>query len=295
MRDLHGSEKAIHRLSMEMLHGVSHGFGPSALYSWVGASHSNRHISCTHPAVWACGLPTWQWRGSCIPKAGSGIWRACLFGPGSWRWATLSIIRSARPGAHLSNNIFLTLALGVLMLNILVGSNPATQWGVRPRSAGEWTLRLFGVILVLAASLFSEGGILILPFLLITYLCRERMVLRNVLYFALSAVLFLLVFVPYPTAQETLQMLAFNSDFLFITVLPVLSHYDGTRGPNTKGSKYFFYVFYPLAPLGDWDSRLVVDLNLKIGTAVESIALSTAVRYDKEKKGGIRPCTGSTW
>ena len=41
-------------------------------------------------------------------------------------------------------------------------------------------------------------------------------------------------------------MLAFNSDFLFITVLPVLSHYDGTRGPNTKGSKYFFYVFYPL-------------------------------------------------
>ena len=124
--------------------------------------------------------------------------------------------------------------------------NPATQWGVRPRSAGEWTLRLFGVILVLAASLFSEGGILILPFLLITYLCRERMVLRNVLYFALSAVLFLLVFVPYPTAQETLQMLAFNSDFLFITVLPVLSHYDGTRGPNTKGSKYFFYVFYPL-------------------------------------------------
>ena len=152
----------------------------------------------------------------------------------------------ASRGLHLSNNIFLTLALGVLMLNILVGSNPATQWGVRPRSAGEWTLRLFGVILVLAASLFSEGGILILPFLLITYLCRERMVLRNVLYFALSAVLFLLVFVPYPTAQETLQMLAFNSDFLFITVLPVLSHYDGTRGPNTKGSKYFFYVFYPL-------------------------------------------------
>ena len=35
MRDLHGSEKAIHRLSMEMLHGVSHGFGPSALYSWL--------------------------------------------------------------------------------------------------------------------------------------------------------------------------------------------------------------------------------------------------------------------
>ena len=179
------------------------------------------------PDVWACGLPT-VWAG--IMALGNALYNTI----------------GASRGLHLSNNIFLTLALGVLMLNILVGSNPATQWGVRPRSAGEWTLRLFGVILVLAASLFSEGGILILPFLLITYLCRERMVLRNVLYFALSAVLFLLVFVPYPTAQETLQMLAFNSDFLFITVLPVLSHYDGTRGPNTKGSKYFFYVFYPL-------------------------------------------------
>ena len=90
-------------------------------------------------------------------------------------------------------------------------------------------------------------------------------------------------------------MLAFNSDFLFITVLPVLSHYDGTRGPNTKGSKYFFYVFYPLHLWVIGILALWLALNAKIGTAVESIALSTAVRYDKEKKGGIRPCTGSTW
>ena len=65
----------------------------------------------------------------------------------------------ASRGLHLSNNIFLTLALGVLMLNILVGSNPATQWGVRPRSAGEWTLRLFGVILVLAASRYPDSSL----------------------------------------------------------------------------------------------------------------------------------------
>lgn len=35
----------------------------------------------------------------------------------------------ASRGLHLSNNIFLTLALGVLMLNILVGSNPASPVG----------------------------------------------------------------------------------------------------------------------------------------------------------------------
>ena len=46
----------------------------------------------------------------------------------------------ASRGLHLSNNIFLTLALGVLMLNILVGSNPATQWGVRPRSCAMYSI-----------------------------------------------------------------------------------------------------------------------------------------------------------
>ena len=91
-------------------------------------------------------------------------------------------------------------------------------------------------------------------------------------------------------------MLAFNSRLsVYYGALPVLSHYDGTRGPNTKRKQVLFLCVLPSAPLGDWDSRLVVGLNLKIGTAVESIALSTAVRYDKEKKGGIRPCTGSTW
>lgn len=37
----------------------------------------------------------------------------------------------------------------------------------------------------------------------------------------------------------------YNSDWLFITVLPFISLYNGERGPVTKWSKYFFYVFYP--------------------------------------------------
>jgi len=44
---------------------------------------------------------------------------------------------------------------------------------------------------------------------------------------------------------ETLSMLAFNSDFLFILVLPILHLYNGQRGTTGKFGKYFFYVFYP--------------------------------------------------
>lgn len=149
---------------------------------------------------------------------------------------------------HLSihNNIFLTLALGVLLLNILVGDDPVTQWGRCMRSNREWVLRILGTLLVFAAGFFAEGGVLLLPFILITYLGRKRTRLRNIGYLLLSAALFLLLFRPYDTPEETLQMLAMNSEFLFLTVLPVLSLYDGTRGPNTSRCKYFFYLFYPL-------------------------------------------------
>ena len=63
---------------------------------------------------------------------------------------------------HLSihNNIFLTLALGVLLLNILVGDDPVTQWGRCMRSNREWVLRILGTLLVFAAGFFAEGGVL---------------------------------------------------------------------------------------------------------------------------------------
>lgn len=144
------------------------------------------------------------------------------------------------PRLHLSNNIFLTLALGVLMLCILAGTQA-------DKPAGHPALRILGVLVVLAVgAVFAEGGIVVLPFMLVTYLCRKRPALRNVLYLLGAIALFFLSYVPYPTVHETLLMLSYNSDFLFITVLPFIWLYDGTRGPNTPFCKYFFYVFYPL-------------------------------------------------
>lgn len=141
---------------------------------------------------------------------------------------------AADPALSIHNNIFFTLALGVLMLCVLAGSRPLP-------------LRICGVVfLVLFASIFAEGGIVVLPFMLITYLCRDRVLLRNLLYLALGALLFVMSFVPYPTLSETLTMLAINSEFMFPLVIPFLAMYDGTRGPKTAFSKYFFYVFYPL-------------------------------------------------
>ena len=132
-----------------------------------------------------------------------------------------------------SNNIFLTLALGATML-------AALQYISRK------PLKILAAVGILAVgSIVAEGGLTVLPFMLIAHLTYGKPRLRDVWCLALSAVLLLVSFAPYDTLAETLSMLAFNSDFLFILVLPILHLYNGQRGTTGKFGKYFFYVFYP--------------------------------------------------
>jgi hypothetical protein len=65
-------------------------------------------------------------------------------------------------------------------------------------------------------------------------------------YTILFALLFFTSYTQYSTINETIEMLMFNSDFLFILVVPLILLYNGERGMNNKFSKYLFYVFYPL-------------------------------------------------
>jgi len=49
----------------------------------------------------------------------------------------------------------------------------------------------------------------------------------------------------YDTWHQTLEMMLFNSDWLFVTVFPFMALYNGQRGKETSWSRYFFYIFYP--------------------------------------------------
>ena len=86
---------------------------------------------------------------------------------------------------------------------------------------------------------------MVLPFMLITYFTYNKPKIRNICYLILAAVLFALSYVPYNTLAETLSMLSYNSDFMFILVIPFLYLYNKEPGKHTKFGKYFFYVFYP--------------------------------------------------
>ena len=145
---------------------------------------------------------------------------AAIMAAGNWLLNGLL----AERGVHISNNIFLTLALGVSILALAF-----------PRYS-----------LTLEAKRIRWAGAGFLPFILITYCCRQRQGLRNLLYLGLALILFALSYSTYGSWQEPLTMLLYNSDWLFISVLPLLALYNGQRGKQSAFHRYFFYVFYPL-------------------------------------------------
>lgn len=136
-------------------------------------------------------------------------------------------------GIVVENNIFLTLAIGVLMLTVLT------------KIKNKILSYVCTAVLMAVGVLLAEGGMTILPFMLITYLTYGKNKYRNIGYLCLSIVLFLMSFVNYEDLLTTIEMLAVNSDFMFVFIIPFLYMYNGKRGNNSKFAKYFYYVFYP--------------------------------------------------
>lgn len=144
----------------------------------------------------------------------------------------------ADKGVMVHNNIFATLALGLMLLNVI-------EWAKQQTSPNN-IIGYIGAVVLVAASVFVEGGMVLIPFILITYAFRGAFKKQLIGYLVLCAFTFFLAFQPYPTFNETMTMLMYNSDFLFITVVPFIMMYNGQRGPNTPFNRYLFYVAYPL-------------------------------------------------
>lgn len=140
---------------------------------------------------------------------------------------------------HVSNNIFLTLAIGLTILNLLELIKNKTGYE-------KLALLVAAILLIPVSFVCAEGAMSLIPFILITYFFRGNNKKLMISYVILFIALFSLSYAPYDTIKETIDMLMFNSDFLFILVIPFMLLYNGERGLNNKFSKYVFYVFYPL-------------------------------------------------
>ena len=139
------------------------------------------------------------------------------------------------------NNIFATLAACILCLYCFSAITRTRKWGINA------LLCVSGGLVVLMGVFFLEWGYVLIPLALITYYCKKKTALRNVLYFALSVAAFFLVdYKPLPSVRETLLHLSRQCQFLFITFLPFVYLYNGKRGSASVWAKYGFYLFYPL-------------------------------------------------
>ena len=137
------------------------------------------------------------------------------------------------------NNIFATLFVGFIIISII-------QLSKNYKGFKKVTLVILSILITGVGCFMTEGGISVIPFIIITYMFRDNQKKEFIGYIILSIILFIMNFNVYPTFKATFDMMLFNSDFLLILSIPTILTYNGERGLNNKFSKYLFYVFYPL-------------------------------------------------
>lgn len=141
---------------------------------------------------------------------------------------------------HISvhNNIMSTLFIGFVIINLFeLSKNKAGMKKVFFIILGI----IVSIIAFLEAGIF-EGSNIIIPFIIITYCFRGNLKKQVIGYLIMDLPLIIITL----SVATNFDVIMFNSDFLFILVIPVILLYNGERGLNNKFSKYMFYVFYPL-------------------------------------------------
>ncbi|WP_167630634.1 TraX family protein [Listeria valentina] len=147
-------------------------------------------------------------------------------------------------GVVVENNIFLTLAVGVTILGFV-------EIIQKKKGKLKKVFSAISVVLLCSFGLFlTEGGIVVIPFMLISYFYREKWKIRDIGYFILAGFLF------YFEIFSGLQVISWqniwnmifagNYSFMIILAIPFIRLYNGKKGSTKKFYKYLFYVFYPV-------------------------------------------------
>ena len=113
------------------------------------------------------------------------------------------------------------------------------------------TISVLGAIVCICLCGFLEGGVPLLPIAFLMWVFREKKDLMCIGIFVWCVILLLLALYSYyaniSNSVDTLYgYLCFDNDWGKFLVIPFIYLYNGERGKNTAGAKYFFYGFYPV-------------------------------------------------
>ncbi|MDE6639782.1 MAG: conjugal transfer protein TraX [Acetatifactor sp.] len=138
-----------------------------------------------------------------------------------FRLGSGTLPEAERAQLYRNPNAIFTLALGTIGIAIVL-------WGKRQKTAaGKWAYVLSAVVFC-CGFLYGEWGSVVLPFMYIEYFLRDKKTLR------LSG---------YVLIELIAVLLSWGEPFWFF-VFPFIFLYNGKRGPKTRFSKNFFYLFY---------------------------------------------------
>ncbi|MEN1938624.1 TraX family protein [Paenibacillus sp. 102] len=135
----------------------------------------------------------------------------------------------------LSNNIFLSLGLGIVLLC-------AIDYTKRTKN---YLVGIPVAIIAAALGVFTEASVFGVVMTLIFYFFREKKVWLVVAYVLLS-----LFEVPTLIMEgeifTDMGLFGFNNQWMMVFALPFILLYNGERGLNNAFTKYMFYIFYPV-------------------------------------------------
>ncbi|GAA0085689.1 TraX family protein [Clostridium sp. CTA-7] len=136
-------------------------------------------------------------------------------------------------GIH--NNIFLSLALSIVILLIL-------EYGKAVNTKKTYITTMIMVIALGIVYMFTEASIYGLEMTLIFYFFRNKKLTLSLTYMFFS----ILPIVPILFGQGAYeQLMIFDYQWMMIFSLPLILLYNGKLGLKNSFTKWMFYVFYP--------------------------------------------------
>ncbi|PEG87707.1 MULTISPECIES: TraX family protein [unclassified Lactobacillus] len=95
-------------------------------------------------------------------------------------------------------------------------------------------------------SLPFEGGLYLLPVLLIFYFAYHKLTVESIGIFIWCFLILIKAIHNAQVANISLySSLTFDSEWMMIAVIPFILLYNGKRGKKSLLTKFFFYIVYP--------------------------------------------------